>query len=36
MTSVELFLALVFFGTTGGSIGFCLKNYNRMNDKETR
>ncbi|MBP1149361.1 hypothetical protein JOD69_001191 [Methylocaldum sp. RMAD-M] len=34
MTSVEIFLALVFFGTTGGSIGFCLKNYDRMDDKD--
>jgi len=36
MTSVEIFLALVFFGTTGGSIGFCLKNYNRTDDKDRR
>jgi len=34
MTSVEIFLALVFFGTTGGSIGFCLKNYDRVDDKD--
>jgi hypothetical protein len=36
MTSVEIFLALVFFGTTGGSIGFCLKNYERINEKENQ
>lgn len=34
MTSVEIFLALVFFGTTGGAIGFCLKNYERISEKE--
>lgn len=36
MTSVEIFLALVFFGTTGGAIRFCLKNYDRLNRKEKR
>ncbi|CAI8869476.1 conserved protein of unknown function [Methylocaldum szegediense] len=34
MTSVEIFLALVFFGTTGGAIGFCLKNYERINKND--
>jgi hypothetical protein len=34
MTSVEIFLALVFFGTTGGSIGFCLKNYERIEHQD--
>jgi hypothetical protein len=36
MTGVELFLAVVFFGTIAGSVWLCWKHYNRVEHRHPK